>query len=688
MDKEKIKGVITCVAIIIMSVFLVPLHSMAADKNWIGGTGRWNNGNKWAPIGQPQDGDKVYLNKTDGTDNTVYYSNTLYPSAVLNSLEIDVTGTGTITLSQSGDPLAAADEYIGHSGTGTFTQTGGTNTLQGVAGSGTLFLGYNSGSIGTYNLSGTGNLSAFRELIGLSGKGTFTQTGGTNTAANFLYLGGNSGSSGTYNLGGTGNLLTYLDEIIGLSGKGTFNQTGGTNTLTYDLYLGHNSGSIGTYNLGGIGNLLSTYGHEYIGYKGTGTFNQTGGTHTLKGMGGNRNLYLGYNSGSSGTYNLSGTGNLSPNFNEYIGYSGTGTFNQTGGTNTVKGALDLGLIPGSSGTYNLSGDGNLSANWINVGSGGTGTFTQTGGTNTAANVLDLGSGSTGTYQLSGTGTLSAGLIIVGSGRTGTFTQTGGTCIAGIYLGSNSGIGTYELSGTGTLFSAGDEYIGQSGTGIFKQTGGTNNITRNLIIAYKEYNPGSIGTYFMEGGTLNTGKIINRGNFNYTGGIINASLMENYGIFKGSGNSFIGNVINYGVVSPGLSPGSLSITGDYTQGLDGLLEIELAGYIQATEYDFLKITGIATLAGELDVNLLNNFDPITGSIFDILHADLGVTGTFTSLDLPTLSGGRYWDIVYELNDVKLYVEGGAAPAPEPATMLLLGSGLIGLAGYGRKKFFKK
>lgn len=52
-------------------------------------------------------------------------------------------------------------------------------------------------------------------------------------------------------------------------------------------------------------------------------------------------------------------------------------------------------------------------------------------------------------------------------------------------------------------------------------------------------------------------------------------------------------------------------------------------------------------------------------------------------------GQVWAQSWASRDTWNGIDGGStAPVPEPATMLLLGTGLVGLAGIGRKKFFKK
>ena len=49
---------------------------------------------------------------------------------------------------------------------------------------------------------------------------------------------------------------------------------------------------------------------------------------------------------------------------------------------------------------------------------------------------------------------------------------------------------------------------------------------------------------------------------------------------------------------------------------------------------------------------------------------------------------YWNDQSALGNITGYIAESYESIPEPATMLLIGSGLIGLAGLGRKKLFKR
>jgi len=81
----------------------------------------------------------------------------------------------------------------------------------------------------------------------------------------------------------------------------------------------------------------------------------------------------------------------------------------------------------------------------------------------------------------------------------------------------------------------------------------------------------------------------------------------------------------------------------------------------SEYDRLILTGDVTLAGMLDVELTNSFNPQIGDIFDLFVLEPGVNlqGGFSDILLPELTSG-VWDLA------DLYTTGELLVAISPVT----------------------
>lgn len=304
-------------ALTVLPVFLMNYSPSYADMYWVGGRGSWDDPANWSLIpggpggaGPPQDRENVFLIQSDNINRTVNYVNTLDQVGYLQSLTIDATGSGAMTLNQTTDRLGAFREYIGYDGSGIVNQSGGGST--GFAGS--LYLGYNPTGSGIYNLEG-GDLHRVLTFVGYSGIGVFNNTGGRHTHEGSLNVGTNSGGVGTYNLSGTGYAQGEAVFIGGNGGTGTFNQSGGT--VDPGNALSVRSG--GTYNLSGGTILKHTFQDIYSG----GTFNQTGGINNTSNL--TVDGVFNYSGGeiittndiviNQGTLNLSGSGTRTVNGN-------------------------------------------------------------------------------------------------------------------------------------------------------------------------------------------------------------------------------------------------------------------------------------------------------------------------------------------------------------------------------------
>jgi hypothetical protein len=675
----------------------------------------------------------------DSTDIYVNWAGlTVSPST---QLLLDVTfagqaanapGVAAYNLSGNGSLTASGPEQIGY---GTFTQSGGTNSTT------SLYLGYNNGSTGNYILNGNGSLAITGgEFVGYFGNGTFIQSGGTNSAGT-LYIGDLSGSNGSYSLSGNGSLAVNSAIYIGANGNatGTLNVSGGSlSAPAASLTLGNGSVTVSNTGLLTVGSLTQTGGlftvsggnatvvgnlsFTNVALSGgtlnvgslsgsgmnwtAGTLNLTNSSLTIGSggpLGGNLTLSNGQNLQVSNVYDLSidggalnetGNASVADTHVEYVGFSGNGAFNQTGGSNSAPN-VDIGLYAGSAGSYALSGNGGLTVKAFEVvGQYGNGTFTQGGGTNSVGTLFLGGmAGSNGSYSLSGNGSLSAGTNeYVGYAGNGSFAQSAGTnSTPSLYLGYNPGAnGNYVLSGNGSLAVTGAEYIGYSGNGTFNQGGGTNAISGGLCV-------GGNSSYALSAGTLAAGSMTvnSGGSLAWSGGTLNVM-----GPLSGAGlnsltvpasGTLLGNttvsapvtVASGGTISPG-GPAVQTFNAGLTLQSGGafLCHFTSAGMAspstnqnQGADWDEVAASSLSVTSGgnvsSFTIDLAGTLTNVASGAYDWTIAAIAGNTTITNqYSSNLLAGSGFLTAPFELNTSQFSINGVSDPNPNLFTLELV------------------
>ncbi len=599
------------------------------------------------------------VNETSGSALTSY--EIAVGTGLGNTGTYTMTG-GTLTMAAGTPPGivggTASSLRIGDfGGTGTFTQSGGL-----VVDNGSLNIG-NRGGNGLYAISGTGELD-LGDTLNIIGRnapadgaaGTFSDLGSTTGE---LDISGNS----LVSLASNGSLILSSNSAttvpsVGQGSQGKIVQTGGT------LQIGSGAGlylaAVGTGEYDLDGGTLEIGGNSlhgvYNAMGGSYQFNLGGGTIQVINSSLTTNVAVTLTGSTSSTINTNGfdatftgeinndslnnaqfvkvgSGNL-----EFDGASNTissfyvngGNFNQTGTVTITSYEVGVGSGTGNTGTYTMSGGslifpagpvppivggaGTFAS--FRIGDfGGTGTFIQTDGTVTVNGALDIGNqGGHGTYELSG------GSLDLESGQSA-LGRTNGS--------SSSSTGTLDISGSGQLNVDGTyEFIGSNwypttgsplGSGVINQTGGAITVA-SMATLYLTGN--GVGTYNLDGGTLNIGGNSLVGNFGEENGSYQFNLGG--GTIQVTGSDLITSV------NASLTSGTQSFID--TNGLNATFSGNITGangQLIKTGAGNLALTGTDTFAsfGIEDGNVNQSTSTLTVNEL-MVGTGTGATGTYT------------------------------------------------------------
>ena len=329
--------------------------------------------------------------------------------------------------------------------------------------------------------------------------------------------------------------------------------------------------------------------------------------------------------------NVGGTVRLKEGGLHTVPGTGGATFNFSGNTFQWQngGAIGSSLADPfiNIGTMNITGTPGLNgAGFINQG-----TLAQSGsGALNVAYGVSLTNGASGTLDLQNDN----GFTVIGGGGPNPFFDNFGT--------------VRKSAGTGTSIFAYGLYVTNKGT-IEVLTGAL-----QFWIFTQES-----GTTSMNGGNL---EFVNEAVFN--GG----SLVGN--------GTITGNVRNNGAnFGPGFSPGKITINGNYTQGANGVMTLEIGGAAAGTGYDQLQVSGAAALGGTLNISLINGFRPAIGDVFPFILPG-SFTGAFSTINTTGFTG----QVNYSASGISitiLTVPGSPSPTPT-ATPTATPSKLLNIA----------